>query len=504
MTEVMDTTLRDGEQMEGGNFTPSQKLQIAEILFSIGVNRVEVTSACLNARERNGFAEIMKWAKKRSLVNKIEVLGFVDGNKSVDWITSAGGKVLNLLTKGSAHHLSVQLRQTLQEHISAISRTVGYANACGLKVNVYLEDWSNGIKDSPEHVFALVRALGEIPVGRIMLCDTLGVLSTSDTSLYVAMMIKAFPNIQFDFHAHNDYGLATANTIAAVKAGVTGVHATVNGLGERTGNAPLDETVAGIHDHTNNKTSIKETELRRVSTFVAMLSGRKIPPNKPITGRHANTSAAGVHADGDLKGKLYISKLTPERFGGKTAHVLGKLGGRASITSNLKELGFDLTNEQIKKISSLIDEMIERGHHVDQCDLSYLAAEVLGGDMLGLFEIISAKTTSNYGGEASALINFKWKGKSYSTKSRGTGGFDATVKAIRVAGESIGFTVPEVVSYDVDIPTDTTSEALVRAIVTWRVPNGNDFYTSGLSPDQVIAGIRALQSAINIANANKQ
>ena len=236
----MDTTLRDGEQTSGVSFMPHEKLMIARALLqNLNVDRIEVASARVSEGEMEAVKSITRWAQQTGRIDRVEVLGFVDGHTSVDWITAAGCKHLNLLCKGSLKHCEGQLHKTLPQHISDILQVIDYAKSKEVGVNVYLEDWSNGMKDSPQYVFDLVDGLKDAGIDRFMLPDTLGVLNPLDLIRFVRQMVKRFPGLRFDFHAHNDYDLAISNVLAAVLAGCQGIHTSVNGLGERAGNAPL-------------------------------------------------------------------------------------------------------------------------------------------------------------------------------------------------------------------------------------------------------------------------
>ena len=238
--EIMDTTLRDGEQTSGVSFVPHEKLMIARLLLEdLKVDRIEVASARVSDGEFNAVKMICDWAARRGFLQRVEVLGFVDGKMSVDWIHDAGGQVINLLSKGSEKHCRYQLKKTLEEHLADIRNTVDYAHERGLEVNLYLEDWSNGIKDSPDYVFGLVDGLRDIGIRRFMLPDTLGILNPLQVIEFMRKMKKRYPDLHFDFHAHNDYDLAVSNVLAAVLSGVKGLHTTINGLGERAGNATL-------------------------------------------------------------------------------------------------------------------------------------------------------------------------------------------------------------------------------------------------------------------------
>ena len=210
--EIMDTTLRDGEQTTGVSFTRSEKLSIFKLLVEeLHIPRVEVATARVSSGEFETVKRICDWARHNGHLEKVEVLGLIDGGQSNSWVHDAGATKINLLCKGSERHCRIQLEKSPEEHIADVKAEIADARNKGLEVNLYLEDWSNGIKDSPGYVFRLMDALREEPVGRFMLPDTLGVLDPYDTFDYVKKMVKTYPELRFDFHAHNDYDLAISN-----------------------------------------------------------------------------------------------------------------------------------------------------------------------------------------------------------------------------------------------------------------------------------------------------
>ena len=496
----MDTTLRDGEQTSGVSFMPHEKLMIARLLLEeLKVDRVEVASARVSEGESQAVRMICDWAARRDMLPRVEVLGFVDGHQSVDWIRATGCRVINLLCKGSLKHCTCQLKKTPEEHISDIHRVVEYAQAQDLEVNVYLEDWSNGMKDSPEYVFQLMDALCATPIRRFMLPDTLGILNPLQVIEYMRKMLKRYPGKHFDFHAHNDYDLAVSNVLAAVLSGCRGLHTTINGLGERAGNAPLASVQAILKDHFEAVTRIDESRLNDVSRVVESYSGVVIPPNKPIVGENVFTQVAGVHADGDNKSNLYCNDLLPERFGRKREYALGKNSGKANIRKNLEDLGLELDEESMRKVTERIIELGDKKELVTQEDLPYIVSDVLKHDVQSdRVRLKSYVVNLAYGLKPLATLKVEVNGKEYEENSSGDGQYDAFVRALRkVYKVTLGRDFPMLTNYAVSIPPGGRTDAFVQTVITWSF-RGRVFRTRGLDADQTEAAIKATLKMLNL------
>ena len=379
--EIMDSTLRDGEQTSGVSFLPHEKLIIARMLLNdLNVDRIEVASARVSEGEKDAVKMICRYAARIDKLERVEVLGFIDGGKSVDWADECGCKTLNLLAKGSLKHCTHQLKKSPEVHIEDIVREVKYAHTKGITVNLYLEDWSNGMKESPSYVYQLMDALCDIGIRRFMLPDTLGIMNPLQCIEYFRKMLKRYADTHFDFHAHNDYDLAVSNSLAAVLSGAKGLHVTVNGLGERCGNAPLSSVQVILKDHFNARTNIREDKLNDISRLVESYSGIVVAPNQPIIGDNVFTQVAGVHADGDKKDNLYCNALMPERFGRRREYALGKNSGKANIAKNLEKLGLELTPEQTRRVTQRITELGDKKEIVTQEDLPFIVSDVLKHD----------------------------------------------------------------------------------------------------------------------------
>lgn len=498
--EIMDCTLRDGEQTSGVSFLPHEKLQIARMLLrDVNVDRIEVASARVSEGEKDAVKMICRYANQIGMLGKVEVLGFVDGRLSIDWIDSCGGKVVNLLAKGSLKHCTHQLHKTVDEHIEEIRRSVCYAAGKGMDVNLYLEDWSNGMKDSPDYVYSMVDALRDTGIKRFMLPDTLGIMNPLQAIEYFRKMLKRYPDLHFDFHAHNDYDLAVSNSLGAVLCGAKGLHVTVNGLGERCGNAPLSSVQVILKDQFHATTSINENKLNDLSRLVEGYSGIAIAPNQPVVGENVFTQVAGVHADGDNKKNLYCNDLVPERFGRKREYALGKTSGRANISRNLQELGLELTPEQTQKVTRRITELGDRKEVVTQEDLPFIVSDVLKHTASeDRVKLMGYMVSLAYGLKPIASVKVEIDGREYAADATGDGQYDAFVKALRkIYKDKLDRTFPTLANYAVSIPPGGRTDALVQTVITWR--NGDKLMrTRGLDADQTEAAIKATIKMLNM------
>jgi len=498
--EIMDTTLRDGEQTSGVSFSASEKLTIAQILLTeVKVDWIEVASARVSDGEFEAVKKITRWAKSKGLLKKIEVLTFVDGEVSIDWMTKAGAKVMNLLTKGSLNHLKHQLKKTPEQHFAEIAAVFSLAKKKGIECNVYLEDWSNGMRNSPEYVFQYLDFLATQPVKRIMLPDTLGILKPEEVADFIKQIIPRYPGIHFDFHGHNDYDLGTANVLEAVKAGVQGIHLTVNGMGERAGNAPLASAVAVIHDFMPSlKTGVVEESLYQVSRLVETFSGFRIPVNKPVVGENVFTQTAGIHADGDKKNNLYSNDLMPERFGRKRSYALGKTSGKSNIENNLAQLGIELSDADLKKVTQRIIELGDKKEVVTQSDLPYILSDVLDSDAIGdNVEFINYVLTHSKDLRPSVTLQVQIADEVFEEHAQGDGQYDAFMNALRSIYKKKKLQLPMLTDYAVRIPPGGKSDALCETIITWEY-QGREFKTRGLDSDQTVAAIKATQKMLNL------
>jgi (R)-citramalate synthase len=499
--EIMDTTLRDGEQTSGVSFSATEKLTIAQLLLQeVKVDRIEVASARVSEGEFDAVKKITAWAKDKGFLDKVEVLTFVDGEISINWMLETGAKVLNLLTKGSLNHLTHQLRKTPEEHFNEIANVISLAQSQGISCNVYLEDWSNGMRNSPQYVFQYLDFLTKQPIKRVLLPDTLGILTPTETYKFIKETVERYPNTHFDFHAHNDYDLSIANVMESLRAGAHGLHLTVNGMGERCGNAPLASAIAVINDFMPQfRTAVNEKSLYSVSKIVETFSGFRIPVNKPIVGDNVFTQTAGIHADGDNKKNLYFNDLMPERFGRKRKYALGKMSGKANIEKNLQEIGIRLSDADLKKVTQRIIELGDRKEIVTREDLPYIISDVIDSSSVveEKIHILNYVLTHSKNLKPSATLQLSIYDHTYEESAQGDGQYDAFMNALKKILTKKQIVLPQLSDYAVRIPPGGKTDALCETIITWQY-NGKEFKTRGLDSDQTVSAIQATQKMLNL------
>ena len=496
----MDTTLRDGEQTSGMSYSASEKLTITKLLIEeLKVDRIEVASARVSKGEFDAVNRITNWAKEKKFLNKIEILTFLDNGISLKWMLKTGAKVQNLLTKGSLNHLTHQIQKTPKQHFIEISNSVNSAKREGISTNVYLEDWSNGMKNSKDYVFEYLDFLTQQPIERVLLPDTLGILSPSETFYFISEITNRYPKTHFDFHAHNDYDLSVSNVIEALKAGCHGLHLTVNGMGERAGNAPMASVSAVIEDFLPDiEININEESLYKVSKLVSTFTGFRIPVNKPIVGENVFTQTAGIHADGDNKKNLYFNDLLPERFGRKRKYALGKTSGKSNIKKNLVELGLTLNNDDLKKVTKRIIELGDKKERVTAEDLPYIISDVLNStDNKKKIIIKSYILNNSKGSNPWAEIEIEIEGKLFKEKTIGDGQFNAFMNAVKKIFKNNKLIIPILIDYNVTIPPESNSDAFCETLITWKNSN-KEFITRGLDSDQTVSAIKATEKMLNI------
>ncbi|MEM1578130.1 MAG: 2-isopropylmalate synthase [Archaeoglobaceae archaeon] len=484
---IFDTTLRDGEQMAGVSLTSVYKIQIAKALDRLGVDVIEAGFPSASKGEFEAVKEISSLGLNAEICALARII-----KEDIDSAISADVDMVHIFTPTSKIQVEHTLKIGFDEIISRSVECVEYIKAHGLKCMFSAMD---ATRTDFEFLRKIYKAVESAKVDIINIPDTVGI-ATPFRFYDLVKKLREELRVMIDVHCHNDFGLAVANSYCAVLAGADEVQVTVNGIGERAGNASLEQVVMILHSIEGIKTNIKTELLFDTSKLVERLTGVKMPPNTPIIGENAFSHESGIHAHGVLKESSTFEPgiMTPEMVGHRRRIVIGKHAGRYQIKKILEDAGYLVDEETLEKIFVRVKEMGDKGKKVTDRDLFTITEIVLGEIRKEERAVVVDEITVITGNRVTptAVVNAQVSGEKKVASAIGVGPVDASLKAVlQLVGGRM-----QIREFRLDAISGG-SDAIAEVYVTVEDENGNIFTSRGASQDIVMASFDAVLNALN-------
>ncbi|KAF5066491.1 2-isopropylmalate synthase [Methanobacterium aggregans] len=482
---IFDTTLRDGEQTPGVAITVDEKIRIAKKLDKLGVDTIEVGFPVSSPGERKAAREILKLDLNSSICGLARPL-----KKDLDAAIDCGVDYIHTFIGTSPLHREYKLKMSKEEILNKAVEGVEYIKDHGITAEFSAEDATRTEFDYLKEIYTGVEDAG---ADYINVPDTVGVMIPSSMN-YLVSELKKDIKIPISVHCHDDFGLAVANSLAAVEAGAQQVHVTINGLGERAGNASLEEVVMALSTRYSIKTNIQTELLVDMSEFVSRITGIKMPPNKAIVGENAFAHEAGIHVHGVLQKAETYEPITPEMVGHTRRIVLGKHTGANAIRAKLDEYGIELNHEQFERVFNQVKSLGDKGKCITDADLKAMAQTVLGKAKKEIVKLegFSVMTGDNVLPTATVKLNIG--GETKTAAKTGVGPVDAAINAIQsLVSESADIELKE---YHIEAITGGTN-ALAEVFVIMGDKKGNKATGRSTVDDVVMASVEAVLDSIN-------
>jgi len=485
--KFLDTTLRDGEQTPGVALLPEEKVEVARQLDALGVDYIEAGFPITSEGERKAVKAIAEAGLKAEIVGLARAV-----EKDIDLAVSCGVDTVHTFIATSDIHLKRKLRMSREEVLSRAVKAVEHAKSYGVKVEFSAED---ATRSDLKFLIQVYKAVVDAGADRINIPDTVGV--SIPRSVYrLVKAVKREVNVPVAVHCHDDMGLAVANSLAGVEAGAEEVHATINGIGERAGNASLEEVALSLYALYGVKVNLNLKEIYRTSRLVSKLTGVPVPPNKAVVGDNAFAHESGIHTAGVISSPDTYEPLPPEVVGRERRIIAGKHAGKHGIEAMLEELGFELSREQLEEVLVRVKELGDKGRRVTEGDLKGIAEAVAGSlapskrriALEDLLVVTGSKVTPT------ATVKLYINGREYKNADYGVGPIDAALKAIQgVVGDVMKFKLSEFRLEAISGGSDALANVSVKiASEDGKVASGR-----GVREDIVMAGVEAVINAAN-------
>jgi 2-isopropylmalate synthase len=483
---IFDTTLRDGEQTPGVSITPEQKVQIAIKLDKLGIDTIEAGFPIVS----NGEMQAIKRINKEGL--NAEICGLARTiNSDIDSALKCDLKYIHTFIATSDIHLKYKLKMTRDQVLEKAVSAVEYAKKHGMHVEFSAEDATRSDRFFLYNVFKAVANAG---ADRVDLPDTVGYA----TPQYITELVKEVKksiSIPISMHCHDDFGLAVANSIAGINAGASCAHVTINGLGERAGNASLEEFVMSLQCLYGKEHNIKTDLLYETSKFVSNTMGIIVQPNKAIIGENAFGHESGIHTHGILNNPLTYEPISPELVGRRRWLQAGKHAGAHGIRAMLEEFGISATDEQLKDIVDRQKNLADKGKSITTADLLSIAGDVIHNKKFEeKFKLHDFHIVTGINIIPTAVVRLSTDGKDFITSETGVGPVDAALRAIqKITGEVANIKIRE---YRLDSITGG-SDSLAEVSIKVEDKNGNVVSARKSGEDVVVVSVQAMMDAIN-------
>lgn len=422
--KILDTTLRDGEQTPNVALSSEDKVKIAQALDELGVDIIEAGFP-INSE---GEADAVKRIASSGL--KSEICALCRATPAdIDAALACDVDSIHIFLATSKVHLEKKLKISQEEARDKAVTSVQYGKDHGLTVEFSCED---GTRTELDFLNVVHKAIQEVGVDRIDIPDTVGVMTPTAMTQFVAE-IKRNVKVPLAVHCHDDFGMSVANSLAGVLGGAEEVHCTINGLGERAGNAALEEVVMGLQAFYNIKTNINTRKMAFVSRLVSQLTGIAVPPNKAIIGENAFSHESGIHVHGVLSDASTYEPMRPEIVGKERTFVVGKHSGVHAVQNKLKEYGLELNHDQLKEVVARVKKWAESGKKLDDAELLAVAYDVIGQEAAPAIKLeeFTVFTGLNFTPTATVVLNID--GENRRASDTGVGPIDASVNAIKAA-----------------------------------------------------------------------
>ncbi|MGA2790418.1 MAG: 2-isopropylmalate synthase [Candidatus Bathyarchaeia archaeon] len=484
---IFDTTLRDGEQTPGVSLTPDEKVKIARQLDKLGVDAIEAGFPIASAGEWESVSAVAKAGLS------CEVVGLARANKlDIDKALSAGVESVHVFIATSDLHLKYKLKLTREQVLDRIAESVTYAKRQARIVEFSAEDATRTEAEFLRKAYETAERSG---AGRLNIPDTVGISSPQSIARITREVVSA-TSVPVSIHCHDDFGLAVANSLAAIEAGATQAHVTVNGLGERAGNTSLEELVMSLHRLYDRRTRIKTELLSETSKLVASLTGVRVQPNKAVVGENAFGHESGIHTHGIAEMPLTYEPYDPALVGRRRWFQAGKHAGAHGIATQLAEAGFFPDKNQLAEVVTRVKDIGDKGKTVTDADLIAITEAVLGKTTgrERIIDLVDLAVVTGKGLLPTASVRLRLSGKEYTCAETGVGPVDAAIRAVqKITDPSVQVSLKE---YRLEAITGG-SNALAEALVKVEDATGITVSASAAREDVVVASVEAMVEAIN-------